>query len=116
LDFLAPPQKPGGLGRLGRCRVLKVLRHVGTGPVLLTDDAQLEGTIGLKVTLPRIESSFLEGANRAYRHNDEFRYNHNDFVPKLQERYRSDPAAAKVGHSATGQVMNRGGACAKRSE
>jgi serine/threonine protein kinase len=56
-DFLAPPQKPDEIGRLGPYRVLKVLGHGGMGVVYLAEDPQLNRPIALKVMLPAMASS-----------------------------------------------------------
>src|SRR3954452_21504699 len=53
-SFLAPPQQPGELGRLGGYRVLKVLGKGGMGMVFQADDLSLDRLVALKVMLPEI--------------------------------------------------------------
>jgi hypothetical protein len=57
LDFLAPPQAPGELGRLGGYRVKSVLGSGGMGVVFLAEDPQLGRPVALKVMLPSRSSS-----------------------------------------------------------
>ena len=54
LDFLAPPQGPGELGRLGSYRVLKVLGAGGMGMVLQAEDPVLKRIVALKVMRPEL--------------------------------------------------------------
>jgi serine/threonine protein kinase/WD40 repeat protein len=49
LDFLAPPQGPGEIGRLGDYRVLDVLGEGGMGVVLRAEDPGLRRLVALKV-------------------------------------------------------------------
>src|SRR5215207_11485049 len=49
LGFLAPPQGPGELGRLGGYRVLKVLGKGGMGIVFQAEDINLKRPVALKV-------------------------------------------------------------------
>jgi serine/threonine protein kinase len=55
--FLAPPQQPGEMGRLGSYRVLKVLGRGGMGVVFQAEDIQLERPVALKVLRPELASS-----------------------------------------------------------
>jgi serine/threonine protein kinase len=52
LDFLAPAEGPGELGRLGPYRVLKVLGTGGMGVVLQAEDIALRRPVALKAMLP----------------------------------------------------------------
>jgi hypothetical protein len=54
ITFLAPPQEPDEIGRLGPYRVLKKLGAGGMGMVLLAEDALLKRKVALKVMLPNI--------------------------------------------------------------
>jgi serine/threonine protein kinase len=51
-DFLAPPQQPGELGRLGHFRILKLLGKGGMGLVFQAEDTSLERLVALKVMHP----------------------------------------------------------------
>jgi hypothetical protein len=57
LDFLAPPQQPDELGRLGSFRVLRLLGTGGMGVVFLAEDTQLRRPVALKAMLPAVAAS-----------------------------------------------------------
>jgi serine/threonine protein kinase len=57
LDFLAPPQAPDELGRLGSYRVLQILGKGGMGVVLLAEDPQLRRKLALKAMLPALAAN-----------------------------------------------------------
>jgi serine/threonine protein kinase len=52
LDWLAPPQQPGEMGRLGPYVVLDILGSGGMGIVFRAEDTQLQRPVALKVLLP----------------------------------------------------------------
>jgi Leucine-rich repeat (LRR) protein/tRNA A-37 threonylcarbamoyl transferase component Bud32 len=70
-DFLAPPQAPDEIGRLGVYRVLKVLGSGGMGVVFQAEDVHLRRTVALKVMRPeaarkpRARERFLREARAA---------------------------------------------------
>jgi serine/threonine protein kinase len=54
LDFLAPSQNAGSLGRLGHYEVLEVAGRGGMGIVLRAFDQKLERVVAIKVLAPRL--------------------------------------------------------------
>jgi serine/threonine protein kinase len=56
-DFLAPPQCPDELGRLGAYRVLRVIGVGGMGVVYEAEEPVLERRVALKVLLPALAAS-----------------------------------------------------------
>lgn len=51
-NFLAPPEWPDEIGRLGPYRILSVLGHGGMGVVFRTHDPALDRVVALKAMLP----------------------------------------------------------------
>src|SRR5262245_26490267 len=56
-DFLAPPQGPGAIGRLGSYRVLSVLGAGGMGVVFKAEDPSLKRLVAIKAMLPSLAAS-----------------------------------------------------------
>src|SRR5262249_17736669 len=54
LDFLAPSDQPGHLGRLGHYDVLHVIGRGGMGVVLKAFDTHLQRSVALKVMSPKL--------------------------------------------------------------
>ncbi|HEY1859832.1 MAG TPA: protein kinase, partial [Gemmataceae bacterium] len=57
LDFLAPPDKPNQLGRLGRYEVVEVIGQGGNGIVLRALDPTLNRYVAIKVLAPQLATS-----------------------------------------------------------
>jgi serine/threonine protein kinase len=62
--FLAPPQGPGKMGRLGPYRVLQVLDAGGMGVVYKAEDPQLKRLVALKAMLPKLAA--VESARKRF--------------------------------------------------
>ena len=56
-DFLAAPEKPDEIGRLGPFRILQVLGCGGMGVVFRAESLDLERLVALKVMLPSVAAS-----------------------------------------------------------
>jgi WD40 repeat protein/serine/threonine protein kinase len=57
LDFLAPSQKPGALGRLGHYEVLAVVGKGGMGMVLRAFDEKLHRVVAIKALAPQLATT-----------------------------------------------------------
>src|SRR5688572_25968551 len=60
--FLAPPQRPDELGRLGPYRVLGAIGRGGMGEVFRAEDPRLNRAVALKVLLPELAADPLARA------------------------------------------------------
>ncbi|MGE3803752.1 MAG: serine/threonine-protein kinase [Gemmataceae bacterium] len=60
-DFLAPPQAPDEIGRLGPYRVLKILGTGGMGVVFAAEDPNLQRKVALKALRPNL---MTDGSSR----------------------------------------------------
>jgi len=58
-SFLAPPQKPDELGRLGSYRILKVLGAGGMGVVFHAEDLILKRPVAIKAMLPGVAAKSI---------------------------------------------------------
>src|SRR5205807_1160956 len=57
IDFLAPPERPDEIGRLGSYRLLKVIGAGGMGVVFEAEDTQLRRPVALKALRPLLASN-----------------------------------------------------------
>ncbi|QDU94037.1 WD40 repeat domain-containing serine/threonine protein kinase [Lignipirellula cremea] len=57
IDFLAPPQQPDEIGRLGDYRVLEVMGVGGMGVVFRAEDPHLQRLVALKAMKPAVAAS-----------------------------------------------------------
>src|SRR5262249_28048145 len=55
--FLAPPQNPDEIGRLGPYRILKVLGSGGMGVAFQAEDPKLKRKLAIKAMLPALAAS-----------------------------------------------------------
>src|SRR5262249_53490887 len=54
VNFLAPPQGPGEIGRLGKYRILSIIGQGGMGIVYKAEDSMLKRTVAIKAILPTL--------------------------------------------------------------
>ncbi len=54
LDFLAPPQQPDEIGRLGPYRLMQILGHGGMGIVFRAEDPALQRAVAVKTLQPAL--------------------------------------------------------------
>lgn len=57
LDFLAPSEKPGSLGRLGHYEALEIIGRGGMGVVLRAFDEKLHRMVAIKVMAPQLATN-----------------------------------------------------------
>jgi serine/threonine protein kinase len=57
LTFLAPPQRPGSLGRIGHYEILQILGRGGFGIVFRAFDEMLQRVVALKVMAPQLAAT-----------------------------------------------------------
>jgi serine/threonine protein kinase/WD40 repeat protein len=57
LEFLAPSEAPGALGRLGTYEIMRVIGHGGMGIVLEGRDTRLQRIVAVKVLAPQLAAS-----------------------------------------------------------
>jgi serine/threonine protein kinase len=89
LGFLAPPQRPDELGRLGHYRVLRLLGQGGMGLVFLADDTRLEREVALKVMRPELAAD-TEGRQRFLREARAAAHVHSDHVVTIYDVDQQD--------------------------
>jgi tRNA A-37 threonylcarbamoyl transferase component Bud32 len=83
-DFLAPPQGPGEIGRLGGYRVLKVLGSGGMGVVFEGEDVRLKRRVALKVMKPALAAD-RDARRRFLREAEATAAVHSDYVVTIHQ-------------------------------
>ncbi|HJZ92631.1 MAG TPA: protein kinase [Gemmataceae bacterium] len=89
--WLAPPDRPDDLGRLGRYRIVRVIRAGGMGIVLEGEDTTLKRRVAIKVMHPRLAADPTARARFLREAEAMARLDHEHVVPVFEAA--EDPTA-----------------------
>jgi eukaryotic-like serine/threonine-protein kinase len=93
--WLAPPERPDDLGRLGRYRIVRVIRAGGMGIVLEGEDTTLKRQVAIKVMHPRLAADPTARARFLREAEAMARLDHEHVVPVFEA---AEDSMAKVAY------------------